>query len=1274
MNNELKILQNKYAINLIEWNQLVKNNNFTETDTNILILGDCNEYLVLPLAKRVKNIDVVLDSEDYKQDFKYISLPENVNISDGYTNDLKEFVKQNKNKYDIVFIPSLSKKIVESFIDKNKIENSNILSEFLKNISNELTSDGKIITAFSNSMSINVISGEKLDIDAEMFTYEQVLKSRYNLSVIHKNSSLKIYFPMPEYKFPIRIYSERYLPSLDDEDQLTRNLVRLGKFKEHTESFLIVYSVNDKKEETENKDNKNKLVGDVIYIKYNIDRVKKFALRTFIIENNNKRFVVKKALFEDANEHILNLKKRAEILENDNIKIVKPEYVVRENETSDNLAYAVFPFIDGDMLSNLIIEQIKTNGNARDIINEYMDKLIGKHSGLIDKYNLDCTFSNAIVDDKNNIYMIDGEWIDDTTTEVDFLRFRILKYFYSSYKQNLKYNSFKELLLDFSISKVDAARYEEAENSFQRTVHGNINDLDTLRYDDNKIDISNYHYLKSEYERVKEQLDGIVGDHGVFDFQAHRLNEIIRKTNVHVKNLEATIDNLKSENSEYAYQAWFYHKRESIVFKILRKIKETIKRIFKEDSVIRKILKYIYRTLRHPLKMLKIFFTREGRNRILGDFLIGDVYFECGKVDFPYFEKPKVSIIIPCYNQIRYTYKCLYSIMKNTDAGLTPYEVIIADDNSTDTTKNIKKFIGNVVVSRNEENLGFLKNCNKAATLVKGEYIYFLNNDTEVKENYLSSLVELIERDITIGMVGSKLIFADGTLQEAGGIIWSDGTGANYGRGANPKDFRYNYVKEVDYISGASIMIRKNLWDAIGGFDERYAPAYCEDSDLAFEVRKMGMKVMYQPLSEIIHYEGVSNGKDVNDTNSMKSYQIENMKKLKQKWDLELLSHYPATNNPNFYKARERNFDKKTVLFVDHYIPTWDKDAGSKTTFEYIKMLIKHGYIVKFMGDSFNLGSPYGEVLEQLGVEILHGVDIEAGIWEYLDQNKKNIDIVYLNRPHIAAKYIDFIRDNMNSKIIFYGHDLHYLRLKREYEITHNEDVLNESRYYRGLEFSLFHKADISYYPSEIEVNEIHSINEYVKVKAIQAFLYDKVGLERRDWENTKDLLFVGGFAHNPNVDAIKWFDEAILPRIKARNPNIKLNVVGSNATEEILNITKKDSYNFLGYVSDEELERLYSEARIVIAPLRYGAGIKGKILEAMSKGSAIVTTNCGAEGIEDADKFMKIGDSAQEFSHDILKLYDDFDELHKLSYYARKEINNRFTEDAAWEIIKDDF
>jgi GT2 family glycosyltransferase len=319
--------------------------------------------------------------------------------------------------------------------------------------------------------------------------------------------------------------------------------------------------------------------------------------------------------------------------------------------------------------------------------------------------------------------------------------------------------------------------------------------------------------------------------------------------------------------------------------------------------------------------------------------MIGDAYFECGKVALPYCDNPKVSIIIPCYNQIRYTYKCIYSIVQNTNVEDTPYEVIIADDVSTDTTKNIKKYVENVVVNRNKENLGFLKNCNEAAKLARGEYIYFLNNDTEVHSGYLSSLVSLLDNNSSIGMVGSKLVYADGTLQEAGGIIWSDGEGANYGRGDDPEDFKYNYVKEVDYISGAAIMIRKNLWNIIGGFDERYAPAYCEDSDLAFEVRKYGYKVVYQPLSVVTHFEGISNGTDENNTDSIKSYQVTNKEKLKEKWQNELTEQYPHTDSLDFFRARERGMRKKTILFIDHYVPTWDKDAGSKTVYSYMMIV-----------------------------------------------------------------------------------------------------------------------------------------------------------------------------------------------------------------------------------------------------------------------------------------------------------------------------------------------
>ncbi|MCQ2610103.1 MAG: glycosyltransferase family 4 protein, partial [Lachnospiraceae bacterium] len=199
---------------------------------------------------------------------------------------------------------------------------------------------------------------------------------------------------------------------------------------------------------------------------------------------------------------------------------------------------------------------------------------------------------------------------------------------------------------------------------------------------------------------------------------------------------------------------------------------------------------------------------------------------------------------------------------------------------------------------------------------------------------------------------------------------------------------------------------------------------------------------------------------------------------------------------------------------------------------------------------------------------------------------------------------------------------------------------------------------------------EIKKVDEKLKCKAISAYIYDGVSEDEIDFTHKEKILFVGGFAHTPNVDAIKWFDEAIMPRVKTRRDDIKLVVVGSNATGEVLDICKKDYIEYKGFVSDEELDKLYSECRVVVAPLRYGAGIKGKIIEAMSKGCAIITTKVGAEGIDKAEKFMKVVDGAQEFANAIVKLYDDTDTLSMYSRKSRQVINDRFTEDRVWDII----
>ena len=640
---------------------------------------------------------------------------------------------------------------------------------------------------------------------------------------------------------------------------------------------------------------------------------------------------------------------------------------------------------------------------------------------------------------------------------------------------------------------------------------------------------------------------------------------------------------------------------------------------------------------------------------------------ECEHLTLPYYEKPLVSIVIPAYNQFTYTYYCIKSIIENS--GNISYEVILADDCSTDLTTQITSIVDNLVVAKTESNMLFLRNCNHAAKQAKGEYILFLNNDTQVQKDWLSPLVQLCERDSSIGMVGSKLVYADGTLQEAGGIIWKDGTGWNYGRNDDAMKPEYNYVRDVDYISGAAIMIRHDLWKTIGGFDEYFAPAYCEDSDLAFMVRKAGYRVVYQPASVVVHFEGKSNGTDLNF--GVKKYQVENSNKLKEKWKVEFAKQYD--NAQCVFKARERSQNKKVILVIDHYVPQFDKDAGSKTTMQYLKMFVQQGYSVKFMGDNFYQDEPYTSILQQMGVEVLYG-PWYAEYWkEWILENKNYIDFAYLNRPHITIKYIDFLKENTNIKCIYYGHDLHFLRLQREYELSGDISKKQESEEWLEKELYIMRKADISYYPSYVEEEEIHKIDPSINVKAITAYVYEQFKEDiQKDFTLREGILFVGGFGHPPNEDAVLWFTKEVLPKIEEKI-SMPFYIVGSKATDAV---KKLNGGNIIvkGFVSEEELAQLYNTCKMVVVPLRYGAGVKGKVVEALYYGAPMVTTSVGAEGISGADKIISIADDADSFANAVIETYNDDKKLAATVDAYQAFVKDYFSVDAVWKIVKDDF
>lgn len=252
--------------------------------------------------------------------------------------------------------------------------------------------------------------------------------------------------------------------------------------------------------------------------------------------------------------------------------------------------------------------------------------------------------------------------------------------------------------------------------------------------------------------------------------------------------------------------------------------------------------------------------------------------YEYETIIFPLCEKPIVSIIIPVYNQFEYTYQCLKCVKKYS--GDIPYEIIVADDHSSDITIDLKHIVKGIHVIRNKENYRFLLNCNHAAKAARGKYIVFLNNDTQVQADWLSALLNTMERDAAIGLAGSKLVYPNGRLQEAGGIVWRDAAVLEYGNNCNPQSPLFNKIREADYISGASIIIRRELWEKLGGFDERFAPAYYEDVDLAFRVREMGYRVVYQPKSEVIHSEGTSGSME----NAQKMKIEENRHRFYEKW------------------------------------------------------------------------------------------------------------------------------------------------------------------------------------------------------------------------------------------------------------------------------------------------------------------------------------------------------------------------------------------------------
>ena len=590
--------------------------------------------------------------------------------------------------------------------------------------------------------------------------------------------------------------------------------------------------------------------------------------------------------------------------------------------------------------------------------------------------------------------------------------------------------------------------------------------------------------------------------------------------------------------------------------------------------------------------------------------------------------------------------------------------MIVVDDAYSESLDVSSLLVNGVRVIRNEQNLGFLRSCNKAMASARGDYLLLLNNDTLVHPGALEALLSTFEDHESAGAVCAQLRCEDGSLQEAGGIVWRDGSAWNWGRGEDPRDPRFSYTREVDYGSAAALMVERALWERIGGFDESFAPAYYEDTDFCFSVRTEGRRVVYQPKAVVTHLEGISHGTDTNA--GMKSHQMTNQGRFAEKWRTALYGHRPNGVDPMLERDRGA---RARILWVEACMLTPDQDSGSLRTIRLLRILAQMGCKVTFIADNMDGAEPYRTRLADEGIEVIHSPYFKS-VGHYLKQHGEDFDVVTLCRHYIAIQHIQAVRDvNPSAQIWFDTIDLHYLRSRRQFELDGKKSTSERAELAYREEMEVISRSDLTIVVSEVEAEELSKELPTARV-AIVSNIHEvsETGAQRKGREG---VVFVGGFQHPPNIDAVEFYAEEIWPLFREQCPEVPTYIIGSRMPERLRKLGESHGLTMLGFV--EDLVPYLEGCALSIAPLRYGAGVKGKVNQALSYGLPVVGTSAALEGMGLCHRqHVLSADTAEAFAAAMVEAYTDEPLWRTLSGNGQQSLQGRFTPDVAREALSD--
>lgn len=551
-----------------------------------------------------------------------------------------------------------------------------------------------------------------------------------------------------------------------------------------------------------------------------------------------------------------------------------------------------------------------------------------------------------------------------------------------------------------------------------------------------------------------------------------------------------------------------------------------------------------------------------------------------------------------------------------------------------------------------------------AAALARRDasHALLVGEGVELAPGSLEAMCGLMATHADCGAVGLRLLSPEGSIRQAGGVVWSDGSRCHYASGWDGHDPRALYLREVDYCSGRALLVRLAALEAIGwpgvegGLD-------WADVELGFALRAAGWRVLYCPRATAVDTAAcIDLHDDVRDD-------ILGERAFRER-HAEALARQSAPCT-RMFRARERSADRLLALVVDHYLPRLDRDAGSRAIVQLMDAMRVLGWQVKFWPANGAHGR-HADALEDAGVEVLCGDHWDGRIERLARVAGDEFDAVVLSRPEQAEAAIAHFRAYSRARLVYYSHDLHHARMAMGASVVGDALMAAAAEEMRGRELAIWQAADAVLCPSpeEAMVVAANAGNDKAHVVPLYAFDEHELSAARTPGDGPL-LLFVAGFGHSPNIDAAQWLVGKILPRVQAELPGVRLDLVGSHPTAEVRALSSREGVSLHGDVSLDTLARFYRDATLAVVPLRFGAGVKLKVLEAMARGVPVVTTPVGVQGLDGVDACVRVARDAAEVARAIVELVRDAGAAGDMAVAARDYVRTHYSAEGIAEALR---